>query len=155
MISVTLANEPETFHERCRQRGNDWLAENADSERPEDFWTEFRPDLHDAFGGLCAYCAMGIMNGQVDHFRPWAVLKAEGNEKLAYEWSNFRYAEGLLNQKKWKHVILDPFDVQNEWFEIQLPDLQLLMTDRIPERLRDLAEFTLMKLGLRDSEVVL
>jgi hypothetical protein len=51
-------------------------------------------------------------------------------------------------------TILDPFDVQDGWFVIQLPSLQLLATDAIPQEYRDLASFTLDKLGLRDGEVV-
>lgn len=142
------------FDERCRNRGQAWLAKNPTYDRPYDYWTEFEPDLRMAFSGLCAYCAMRIMKGQVDHFRPVAILKEEGQDALAYEWSNFRYGEGVLNGKKWKHEILDPFDVQDGWFEIQLPGLQLRATDSIPRRLRELAAFTILQLGLRDSEVV-
>jgi hypothetical protein len=154
VIGFTLQQEPDTFDERCRKRGQAWLTNNPTYKRPNDYWTEFEPDLREAFGGLCAYCAMKIMKGQVDHFRPVAVLKKEGNDELAYEWSNFRYGEGVLNGKKWKHVVLDPFVVQDGWFEIQLPSLQLRMTDAIPQQHRDLAAFTIKRLGLRDSEVV-
>jgi hypothetical protein len=154
VIAFTLKDEPKKFDERCRKRGEAWLAANTGYDRPYDYWTEFEPDLRDAFDGLCAYCAMKTMKCEVDHFRPVAVLKEEGADKLAYEWKNFRYGEGLMNRKKWKHLILDPFDVQDGWFEIELPGLQLLATDAIPQQYRDLASFTLRKLGLRDGEVV-
>jgi hypothetical protein len=154
MIGFTLQDEPVAFEERCRKRGQAWLDAHRTYDRPKDYWTEFEPDLRDAFDGLCAYCAMKIMKGQVDHFRPVAVLKAEGKDELAYEWSNLRYGEGLLNGKKWKHIVLDPFDVRDVWFEIQLPDLQLRETSAIPQQYRELASFTLQKLGLRNGEVV-
>ena len=154
MIGFTLQNEPATFDQRCRKRGRAWLAEHDDYDRPRDYWSEFEPNLREAFHGLCAYCAMKTMKCDVDHFRPVAVLKDEGNDELAYEWSNFRYGDGLLNRKKWTHIILDPFVVRDGWFEIQLPSLQLLATNAIPQQYRELATFTLKKLGLRDGEVI-
>ena len=154
MIGFARQAEPAIFDKRCRKRGQAWLAKNPTYQRPYDYWTEFEPDLRDAFSGLCAYCAMRIMKGQVDHFRPVAVLKEEGSHELAYEWNNFRYGEGVLNGKKWKHIVLDPFEVQDGWFEVTLPDLQLRVTDAIPRQHRELEWFTIRQLGLRDSEVV-
>jgi len=90
----------------------------------------------------------------VDDIRKFPTLKEEGNDELAYEWNNFRYGEGVLNGRKWKHIVLDPFLVQDGWFKIQLPDLQLVATNLIPQQHRTLAVFTLKKLGLGDDEVV-
>ena len=42
--------------------------------------------------GSCGYCAMLVMKSQVDHFIPVALLKVQGKDTLAYEWSNYRYA---------------------------------------------------------------
>lgn len=154
MIRFALQEEPAEFDERCRQRGQAWLAEHPTYGRPKDYWTEFEPQLREAFSGLCAYCAMRIMKGQVDHFRPVAILKEEGQDGLAYEWSNFRYGEAVLNGRKWKHLVLDPFDVQEGWFAVQLPDLQLRPTSKVPQEYRELALTTIHQLGLRDSEVV-
>jgi hypothetical protein len=97
---------------------------------------------------------MRVMKGQVDHFIPVAVFKAEAKHHLAYEWSNFRYGEGTLNQRKATARVLDPYDVQDDWFRVLLPSLQLILTDKVPDRIRALAEFTLERLGLRDHEVV-
>jgi hypothetical protein len=94
------------------------------------------------------------MKGEVDHFVPVSVLKAQGKLHLAYEWSNFRYGEGTLNQRKAVSRVLDPFVVEDDWFRILLPSLQLVLTDKVPDDIRALAEFTLEKLGLRDHEVV-
>jgi len=97
---------------------------------------------------------MRAMKAQVDHFIPVAILKRQGKDELAYEWSNYRYGEGVLNQRRWEHTILDPFEVADDWFEVLLPSLQLVLTSKVPKRKRKLAEFTIEKLGLRDGEVV-
>ncbi len=155
MIRFKLQTEPANFDARCRKRGLRWLRANPCYEgRPCDYWSEFEPQLRNAFNGLCGYCAMLVMKAHVDHFIPVALLKVQGKDTLAYEWSNYRYGEGILNQKKGKHKILDPFEVGDDWFEVLLPSLQLVITSNVPRRKRKLTEFTLEKLGLRDSEVV-
>jgi hypothetical protein len=154
MIRVARPREPEAFDDRCRKRGRQWLKEHPGYKRPRDYWSEFEPQLRSAFNGLCGYCAMMIMKGQIDHFVPVDVLKERGEDELAYEWSNFRYGEGVLNQRKSSHVVLDPYRVKNEWFQILLPSLQLVLTREVPRYRRKLAEFTLQQLGLQDSEVV-
>ena len=91
---------------------------------------------------------------QIDHFISIAVLRDRGKDYLAYEWSNFRYGEAVLNQKKSNHRVLDPFKVRDHWFEILLPSLQLVLTSQVPKTQRKLGESTIEKLELRDSEVV-
>jgi len=51
--------------------------------------------------------------------------------------------------------VLDPFDLGEDWFEILLPSLQLVLTDKVPQQQRQKAEFTLERLRLRDDERVL
>ena len=48
--------------------------------------------------------------------------------------------------------VLDPHEVEDGWFEIELPSLQLRLTDRVPAELRAKAEFTLRRLHLGDDE---
>ncbi len=154
MIRVHPRPEPSRFDERCRKRGRRWLKNHPGYSRPHDYWSEFEPDLREAFGGLCGYCAMLVMRGQVDHFIPVVVFKAEENHHLAYEWSNFRYGEGTLNLRKATSRVLDPYEVEDDWFQVLLPSLQLVLTEKVPENIRALAELTLERLGLRDHEVV-
>jgi hypothetical protein len=155
VIRVRPRPEPANFDRRCRKRGRQWLKTHPDYQgRPRDYWSEFEPDLREAFEGRCGYCAMRVMKGQVDHFVPVAMFRAEANYHLAYEWSNFRYGEGTLNQRKAAARVLDPFEVEDDWFQILLPSLQLVLTDKVPKDIRPLAEFTLERLGLRDHEVV-
>lgn len=155
MMRFAPQPEPAQWDERCRQRGRIWLNEHPGYDRPNDYWTEFEPDLCKAFRQMCAYCVMVVMKADMDHFVPVAHLKRQGKDELAYEWGNFRYGAGVLNQRKCDHLILDPFQVQDDWFEIILPSLQLLLTDKVPKSRRRKAEFTLEKLGLQDGEVVI
>jgi hypothetical protein len=154
MKRFTPTDEPAHFDARCRRRGRAWLAANPTYQRPKDYWSEFEPELREAFSCLCAYCVMLTMKGQVDHFVPVAVLSARREDHEVYEWRNFRYSEGVINQRKSSQLVLDPFEVRDHWFQIHLPSLQLALTPAVPARHRKLAAFTLERLGLRDSEVI-
>lgn len=149
-------NEPAEFDAKCRQKGLQWLAAHPKAtrkgnKRPKPLWTAFKPDLADAFRDLCAYGAMYEPVGTVDHFVP-----VDANEALAYDWPNYRFASAWINSSKQKAAgVLDPLQVQDGWFEILLPSLQLVVTDQVPNHLRALAEETLNRLHLRDDERVL
>lgn len=148
MIRMKPVPEPKNFEVRCRSRRRRWLREHQGYKgRPYDYWSQFEPQLRAAFNGLCAYCAMRVMKAQVDHFIPVAVLKRHGRDDLAYEWSNYRYGEGVLNQRKWEHQILDPFEVGDDWFEVSLPDLQLGLTSKVPRSKRELRRVHHRKAG--------
>lgn len=93
--------------------------------------------------------------GSVDHFRSWKAIRAS-EPRLAFEWSNFRFAAQWINAvKQDSDDVLDPFEVEDDWFEISLPSLQLVATDRIPQPMRAKAEVTLVRLRLRDDERVI
>ena len=96
---------------------------------------------------------MWVSSATVDHF-----VSCNENRKLSYEWSNYRYVEGWFNSSKNKHPsasLLDPFEIQEGWFEVDLPSLQLRLTDAVPPELSERAKFTLEKLPLRDDERVI
>lgn len=93
--------------------------------------------------------------GTVDHYED-----CKGNPHLAYEWTNYRFAAQWINSSKQSRrpgalQVLDPFEVEDGWFEILLPSLQLVVSNRVPRELRERAEYTLQKLHLRDDERVL
>jgi hypothetical protein len=92
---------------------------------------------------------MLTLDGTVDHFNP--------DRSLAYEWNNYRYASGLMNCCKSKSTrILDPFAVQEGWFRVLIPSLQLIvLKDRIPAELYELAEETVRRLHLKDDERII
>jgi hypothetical protein len=75
-----------------------------------------------------------------------------------YEWNNYRYASAWINSSKKNEPsqnLIDPFNVGDDWFEIHLPSLQLLVSSNIPDEYRDRAEYVLTRLHLRDDERVL
>ncbi len=90
--------------------------------------------------------------GTVEHY-----LSRENYRNLTYEWSNLRFASAWINSTKGTldDQVLDPFDLGEDWFEILLPSLQLVLTDKVPLQQREKAEFTLERLRLCDDERVL
>ncbi len=128
------------------------MENHPEASRPKPFWKQFKYDLAEGFSDLCAYTVIFTPNGTVDHF-----LSCRNRPDLAYEWSNYRYAAGWINSSKktLDDAILDPFEVEDGWFEIILPSCQLVLSDRIPPEYRQKAEFTLKRLRLRDDEGVI
>lgn len=152
MIPVARVSAPPQFRQRCRDPGEAWLAANPDAKRPRDYWSQFKPHLADGFANRCGYSAMYEPVGSVDHFRSW-----DNHPELAYDWRNYRYAAEWINKSKQTadDDVLDPYEVQDAWFEITLPDLQLRVTDRVPAARRARATYTLTRLHLRDDERVI
>lgn len=145
--------EPPTFDAKCRKPGNEWLKTNPAPQRPRDLWSPFRLALAQGFNDRCGYTAMWISSGTVDHG-----VSVHQTRSLAYEWSNYRYIDGWVNSSKSRLTaadVLDPFEVQEGWFEIILPSLQLVITDAVPPAYRQRAENTLKNLPLRDDERVM
>lgn len=156
-IDRECLTEPAGFDARCRQKGLQWLADHPKATRkgntrPRDYWSPFKSQLADAFCDLCAYGAMYEPVGTVDHFEP-----VDANEVRAYDWDNYRLASAWINSSKNKRTaVLDPLLVQEGWFEVLLPSLQLVMVaEKVPAHLQALAEQTLTDLHLRDDERVL
>jgi hypothetical protein len=146
--------EPAPFDTSCRQAGRQWLQLRHQNQqplpdRPRDFWSPFRPDLRRGFGGRCGYYAMYIHDGQVDHLVSWNTCRTNNTPELAYEWDNFRFVDGALNSSKrtLDGQLLDPFEVGDDWFELELPSL-LLRPVSVPADRQDAARLTLERLEL-------
>jgi hypothetical protein len=135
VIPVRPVPEPANFDQAARKPGQAWLASHPDAERPHDYWSPFRADLATGFADRCGYSAMYEPSGTVDHY-----VSYRSDPAQAYEWSNYRYAAQWLNSSKKKQEVLDPYLVGPDWFEIQLPSLQLIATDRIPLPFRPIVE---------------
>jgi hypothetical protein len=135
-----------------RQPGNAWLQQHPHANRPRDFWSQFKPLLAEVFHNRCGYAAMYEPIGTIDHY-----LSCKNHPELAYEWDNYRFASSWINSSKQDvdDQVLDPFLVEDGWFEILLPSLQLVMTDAIPDTELERATFTLERLHLRDSETII
>ena len=151
MIRVALVPEPPDFDERARQPGKAWLAENSGTtNRPRDYWSPFREVLADGCQHRCAYTAMYTSDGTIDHYR-----SCKTHLELAYEWLNYRYAGSWANSLKRDREVLDPHEVGDDWFEILLPSLQLVATDKVPLQYRGVVEQTLRILRLKHDERLL
>ncbi len=153
MIRFERVAEPADFDRRAKVPGTHWLAANPGGGRPKDCWTSFKGELAEGFRNLCAYSAMYEPVGTVDHF-----VSCHEDRSRAYEWENYRYCAGWINSSKGNVPagdLLDPFDIEDGWFELHLPSLQLQVSDTIPDELRQRAEYVLKRLHLRDDERVM
>ena len=153
MIRFERVREPADFDRRARVPGNAWLADNPGDGRPRDYWTPFKGALAEGFRNLCAYSAMYEPVGTVDHF-----VSCHEDRSRAYEWENYRYCAAWINSSKGNERaerLLDPFAIEDGWFELHLPSLQLRVSDTVPEQFRERAEHVLVRLHLRDDERVM
>jgi len=151
MIPVERVQEPTDFDVSARQKGITWLSENP-NKPPKDLWSPFRPALAEAFKYRCGYAAIEIpYSGTVDHF-----LSCRHHRELAYEWSNYRYSFGSINSRKKNadNKILDPFEIQPDWFEIVIPGFLLKPTAALPPALHDKALDTIRILALNGQEMI-
>lgn len=151
MIRVRPRPPPADFDARVRQPGLHWLRSHPIGS-PENYWLRCKTALAEAFEHRCAYLALRTRAGEVDHF-----ISCSEDRSLAYEWSNYRYCESAINKRKSRLPAakwLDPFEVEDGWFELDDPDLILRVTDRCPPEVRQRAQNTLRRLRLDDDDVI-
>lgn len=157
---IPVANpipEPPDFDAVCRGPGNaKWVARRLAGDTPKTselpkLWAKYEADFYSAFDGRCGWWAMWIAEGEVEHF-----LSIKNRPDLAYEWNNYRFIAGSVNGSKGNHddKVLDPFEIQDGWFEVILPSMQLIATDQLPAALAGKARFTLEQLRLREGTKV-
>lgn len=175
MIRVELAQEPVEFDTKVRQPGLRAIAEMvgepnlpkrrgrkreviADSrdEIPADkfpaYWTETLPELLEAYGRVCAYMSFYIERvtgaASVDHMLPKSVSWNE-----VYEWRNYRLACSLMNSRKNDYRdVLDPFEIEDDWFRIELVGYQVIPANDLPEEIEQRVQATIDRLKLNDYE---
>ena len=149
MIRVVLAEEPADFDAKVRKPGLRAIAEmvgepnlskrrgrkrdvvaNSRDAIPADkfpaYWTEALPELLEAYGRVCAYMSfyMERVTGaaSVDHMLPKSL-----EWQVVYEWHNYRLACSLMNSRKNNYRnVLDPFEVEDGWFRIELVGYQVI-----------------------------
>ena len=175
MIRVAPAPEPKNFNKLVRQPGSSALAElvgeaptikrpgkrrapiahKRDEIPPKsfpDYWTKAIKDLLEAYGRICAYvcCYIEPVTGMptVDHM----IAKSHRWDQV-YEWRNYRLACSLMNSRKSNVAhVLDPFDVGNGWFELELVGYQLKPAGQLDPRTRDRVAKTIDQLKLNDED---
>lgn len=130
MIPVRLADEPARFDVEVRQPGLVAVRELAGDplvprrrgprrQRLPELWTRALPDMRRLYRRTCAYLGLYVHRGTgrdtVDHFVP-----KTADRRLAYEWSNLRYASADVNRLKGTRDFVDPFHVEEGWFGLDL-----------------------------------
>lgn len=160
MIPVMMQPEPASFDANVRQKGLDHLKRKGfkmDQPLPpraeiEPYWRDCLTDLHQAYGGICAYLGIffeRVMGGaSVDHF-----VAKSANAGLAYEWDNYRLACSTMNSRKRDYSdVLDPFSLASGLFRLELLTGHIYPAPGLlPETLR-LVEQTIKRLGLDDPQ---
>ena len=135
MRKITPPKRPWGWQTHVLKKGKDWLkiGRNKNKNRPSPFWLAYRKEIRTAFNHICCYTVAYVPNGQVEHFIPWKNLRNIRKATLAYEWTNIRYSDGWINQSKKDRKFPDPFTIENDWFELNLPSLQLQATGNHPQ----------------------
>lgn len=153
MIRVAQQPEYPNFDAEVRSPGTAFLATcpapTSAQFRKKSFWGKAARELHAAYSGICAYTAMYLPEqGSVDHFLPKA-----SHPHLAYEWANFRLASGRVNNSKGSVTeILDPFQIQNDWFYMDIPACLLRPNPDIEKQLRNQISGTINSLRLNQDD---
>lgn len=158
MIRVLPQPEPSYFEDRIRQRGRRFLSTTPSPTerqwRDHSYWKECSRDLHERYGGICAYSCHWIAFDtgwrQVEHFKPKKEFPF-----LGYEWSNYRLVCGVLNGRKGTKDILDPFEIEDGWFILSFPSLLVRASPDLEDELRERVEKTRDILGLNDEATCL
>jgi hypothetical protein len=172
VIRVASQPEPKTFEANVRTPGRRAIAEmtgqtadrpkgqphNKLAERPEDipadkfpaYWQEALNDLMTAYSRICAYSCFRIhpVTGaqSVDHMAP----KSRAWDRV-YEWSNYRLACLRLNARKNNFSdILDPFEIEDGWFQLELVGFQVIPNFELDPALQASVQTTIERLKLND-----
>ena len=142
MIRVAQADKPPDFDALVGGPGQDVLWElEGDPRAPtrsgpkrkhlEDLWTQALPAMRTRYQRRCAYLALHIHRGTgrdtVDHFLP-----KETHRHLAYTWDNYRYACLDINRAKGTLQVLNPFEVEDDWFALALDTFKVEARIPIP-----------------------
>lgn len=146
--------KPTNFDADVGTPGAEWLRNNPvaiPKQRPPAYWKEIRTELKRNFNSLCGYTLMNEMRGTVDHY-----ISCDTDRKKAYDWDNYRFCAGSVNSSKRNadNTVFDPFEIEFDWFEIQLPSMIMTVSENAPSSIRGKLEFTLGRLPISDSDEV-
>ena len=128
--------------------------EDIPSSKLPTYWREALGDLKTAYGHICAYCGFRIHlvtgNATVDHMAP----KSRSWDRV-YEWSNYRLAAGILNAAKNDFEdVLDPFEVEDGWFQLELVGFQVRPAPGLPAEQVTAIDATIERLDLNRPELL-
>ncbi len=134
MRHVDPPTRPWGWQTHVLKKGRAWLQlpGNRGAQDASPLWRRYRDETAELFGYMCCYTAVTVYNGTADHFIPWSKVRKSQQAHLAYQWSNIRYAAGWINSSKQDVEFPDPFKVDDDWFELHLPSLELRATTKVP-----------------------
>ena len=153
MIRVDPKEEYPEFDTEVRKPGAAFLAicprPTSKEFSKKNFWNRAAPELHASYSGICAYTSMYLPEQwTVDHYLP----KTEYPEQ-AYEWKNFRLASGKVNTTKGiQPDIIDPFEVENDWFFMDIPSCLLKPNPALERPVRVRISQTINSLRLNQDD---
>jgi len=152
MIHVDPKPEPPDFDREIRRPGK--AARTKNSQALPDLWRKCLQQLWEAYDGVCAYLAVRIPPGvgarTVEHLAP-----KKKTPDLAYEWSNYRLVCSLMNSRKGQlEDVLDPFEIEDGWFVLELSSLEALPHPDLKPALRAQVQRTIDRLKLNDLECI-
>ena len=162
MIPVTPAPEPPDFDSKVRQPGTAFLTvtpyPTGRQWDGEGYWRAAINDLYLEYSRVCAYSgswthAPGTggrnspQGSSVDHFIPKSVAPSK-----AYEWTNFRLCRARLNGFKDNYQdVLDPFTVQQGWFQLNFQTFLIYPDPSLPQSIQDKIQATIDRLRLNND----
>lgn len=174
MIRVELQPEPDDFDAKVRQPGLSAMAEltgrspaierpgprrSKKADRVEDlrhddlppFWRHCLPQLAEAYRHVCGYFCHYVEpitgNGTADHYVPKSL-----DPRRAYDWGNYRFACARMNARKGTaREVLDPFEVRDGWFQLELVRFQLHAAPGLSPEVEARIDTTIRLLGLNDE----
>ncbi len=151
-IAELVGEEPEpprTAGRRFRK-----TAERREDIKPQEFptyWGDAIEDLMTAYRRICAYSCFRIhpVTGarSVDHMAP----KSRAWDQV-YEWGNYRLCSSRLNARKNNFGdVLDPFEVEDGWFVLELVGFQVVPAPELEEGTKRRVLATIERLGLNEA----
>lgn len=149
--------------------GDKEVAKTIDDFRP--YWQDCIDELYKAYGGICAYYGQRIQeiaNPNVDHYVPNhprqdkspnqsaddpQVARQDPDPAKAYDWDNFRLASPYANTCKgtWPDV-LDPVQVEDGWFQIDLDALVVHSDPTLAGDIRERVDKSIERLKLSEGK---
>ena len=152
MIPIQPKPEPANFNINIRIPGMRFLTlipyPSKSNWKGNELWRNCLRDLYNEYNGVCAYIGMWIPrhDATVDHF-----LSKSYHPQYAYDWNNYRLSCEKANNNKADHDILDPFDIQDDWFTLDFPSLLVESNQNILPVNRILVDNTIHILGLNSE----
>lgn len=163
MIQVPQLPAPANFDARVKVPGEAFLGTTPDPTnrdfRNKNYWGRVHQEMYDSYDGICSYSASWMpratnqpltTHSTIDHFIPRTDWPSG-----AYEWSNFRMARRDINENKGESLeIVDPFHIQNDWFEIDFMTCRIKATTAAHEVVRPRIARTLQVLRLNEYPII-